>query len=94
VQTLGCREKIPPPLHVSKVAKKANIGAHTKISMNAVEIVINESTRHSGGLEVLTCMATQAMHTSHRTRGTRAYMSKDTNIAMDYKHHVIRMQIQ
>ena len=52
----------------------AKLGAQIKMSIKAVGIVMRHKSRHTEGLEVLFAdFATNAMHISHRARGTRAY---------------------
>lgn len=73
MHSFGSREKIPPPVHVSKLANIAKLGAHTKISIRAVGTIIRHKSKHIDGLEVLFAkVATNAMQISQRARGTLA----------------------
>ena len=55
-------------------ANMAKLGAQTNMSIKAVGTVIRHKSRHTAGLEVeVADCATNAMHISHRARGTRAY---------------------
>jgi len=41
---------IPPPVHVSKLANIAKLGAQTKMSIKAVGTVMRHNSRHTEGL--------------------------------------------
>lgn len=73
MHTRGSFEKNPPPEQVSNFATKAKLGAHTKISINAVGTVIRHRSKQIDGFNAVAERATIAMHSSHRARGIRAY---------------------
>lgn len=64
-------------MQVSKLAKNANIGAHTKISKNAVGASIMAKRRDKiGDLEVFASVAIVMIDNSHIKRGKRHYDKK------------------